>query len=80
MIVRTMGVDNGVRRTQSTPETYARISNDQRIGFTGDCESEGTRNLVGVSRGRSIRTSIGAIGGLKWIFLKLNTLRCAKKN
>ena len=42
MIVRIMGVDNGVRRTQSTQDTSARSSNDQRVGFTGDCEGDRT--------------------------------------
>ena len=46
MTVRIMGVDNGVRRTQSTQETSARSSNDQRVGFTGDCEGERRSKLT----------------------------------
>jgi len=42
-----MGVDNGARRNQSTPETSARSSNDQRVGFTGDCEGERRSKLIG---------------------------------
>ena len=46
MTVRIMGVDNGVRRTQSTQETSARSSNDQRVGFTGGCEGERRSKLT----------------------------------
>lgn len=46
MIVKIMGVDNGVRRTQSTQEASARSSNDQRAGFTGYCEGERRSKLI----------------------------------
>ena len=46
MIVKILGVGSGVRRTQSTKETSARSSNDQRIGFTGDCEGGGPETLT----------------------------------
>ena len=41
------GLNNGVRRTQSTQEASARSSNDQRVGFTGDCEGERRSKLIG---------------------------------